>query len=179
MLAQESQESRPTGKCHHHHHHHHHHHRLHARRPERCGGMSVHNRHSLNSLGRDSLNAKESLVDGDAVARASLQAADIAHLPEADYGSAMAPMHDEEDHNDNPLAASLLPGMSASSNRSSNAQSDPMANPSKLADQSWWTQLVYSFFCLQWHDKVRWRGEHVPHDRVDTPPRILCFILWP
>jgi len=96
------------------------------------------------------LNAKESLVDADAVCRASLNAADIAHLPEADFGSPTSPTHDEEGHN--PLAASLLPGLSGSSESS---RFDPTANPSKLSDQSYWTQLVYTFFCLEWHDKVR------------------------
>jgi hypothetical protein len=107
--------------------------------------MSLHNRHSLNS-------------GSQSEGRVSLNARDIADLPEEDFAGRSSQKSLRQDGN--PLNNSLMSSEGLLSGESqASIMSDPTANPSTLQEQTWATQVFYSFFCIPWREKVFDRKE--------------------
>ncbi len=84
--------------------------------------------------------------------RFSLNAADLSAIPAEDFGEQTNPLaRDSEDKQG--LRQSLLPEH-AESGGAASMISDPMANKAALEGEGWFTQLVYTFFCIEWRPKV-------------------------
>ena len=142
--------------------------------------MSIHNRHSLNSRpsadlpggrsfdARFLLNASEDIGTGVRSGSAPGETVSpLAHGKDSVNSTSIGSLN-EGLRSDAPgnaggegLRESLL--SEASSNkgdpRTGEPTFDPMANPSSFESQSYITKLVYSIFCLQWHDNVFDRHE--------------------
>jgi hypothetical protein len=144
--------------------------------------MSIHNRHSLNSRpsaglpggssfdARFLLNASEDIGTGVRGGSGSTPNDTISPLANeknsvnsASTGSNVEGLRCDPQGNGGggELRESLLSEVSSNKGDPTAQEEifDPMANPASFESQSCITKLIYSIFCLQWHDNVFDRDE--------------------